>query len=66
MENAVIVKHKSKSPDYIKTYNQQYYQQNKESIKNMVNQKVQCGCGKSISKSNLSKHLKNHKVLKEI
>lgn len=39
-------------------YNKQWYEKNKEKHKKYVSEKIKCECGRSISRSRMSAHLK--------
>lgn len=48
---------KTDNPDYFKNY----YNENKEKIKSRVYSQVQCECGATILRCNLSNHMKTKK-----
>jgi hypothetical protein len=55
-------KYSSKSPEYVKEYNEKYYQQNKAKRLAAVKEKVHCDiCNCYITKGRLQKHKKTEK-----
>ena len=55
-----------KDKDFIKQYNKKYYEDNKEKICDLVNQKVICEvCGKTMAKSNIYNHMKRNVCIKK-
>jgi hypothetical protein len=55
-------KYASKSPDYVKKYNEKYYQQNKAKRLAAVKEKVHCDvCNCYITKGRLQKHKNTEK-----
>lgn len=63
----VLKQYKSKTKDNVKKYNTKYYLKNKESIRDRLKEKIECGeCGKSYSRSYISRHMKIHKRFKEM
>jgi hypothetical protein len=55
----------SKSPEYVKVYNKNFYEMNKEHISEYNKKKSHCDCcNKDLSISNFSKHCKSKKHVK--
>ena len=59
--------HKSKSKSYVKKYNEEYYQQNKEKNLQHMAEKVECEiCGCTIARSSISEHKRTKKHIKNL
>ena len=57
---------KSKTPEYVKQYNQKYYAKTKEGTLAKLKEKVVCECGCILTQGRLNKHRKTKKHEKEM
>ena len=56
----------SKDSTVVHEYNKKYYEENKDKLLERAKDTVVCQCGKNITKSNFSKHLKTPIHLKSL